>query len=245
MTEEPILLWPGRPPAPIDGGYLWTDVSGEPCVTEIGGQPYAIASTTVSQDSADAPDGAVAVHAADRAGLLAEVPGGFGLVIDAATAHKRLLSAEQVDGFRGAQPPCGDESDLWLRPAPRHLEPMLTEARTQARAAGARGVAAFWARLPNGPAGLLIDVVGQGKNQAPPEALHEVMECVRRHAPQERARVVCSASFPDGGQGFRLAQLKSSGIPMAQGCLPGSALVTACVTALVIAAAVAAIRGLR
>jgi len=54
-------------------------------------------------------------------------------------------------------------------------------------------------------------------------------------------RVVCSASFPDGGQGFRLAQLRSSGIPMAQGCFPRSVLGMA----FVIAAAVAAARGLR
>ncbi|AEW92854.1 hypothetical protein SCATT_04830 [Streptantibioticus cattleyicolor NRRL 8057 = DSM 46488] len=170
----------------------------------VDGTPYALASTMVSPDAAGAPGGAVAVRADDRTGLLAGVPGGYGLVVDGATAGRRLLTPEQVDGFRGPQPPRGDEPFLALRPAPRHLRPLLTEARDQARAAGARRISAYWARLPDGPAGLLVDVVGGGRGRlAPPVALEAVMEAVARHAPQERVRVVCSASFPDRGRVLR------------------------------------------
>jgi hypothetical protein len=204
-------------------------------MVEIGGQPYAVASTSASADAADAPDGAVTVPTEDRVRLLAEVPGGFGLLVDAATARKRVLTPEQVDGFRGTEPPRGDEPYLWLRPAPPHLDPVITEARSQVRATGAKDIVAFWARLPYGPAGLLLDVIGEGQDRvAPQESLAAAMAVVRRHAPQERVRVVCSASFPDEGQALRQARLTSSGVRIHPGCLRhaavGAAMLIAAVT---------------
>lgn len=192
-------VWPGRLPYSLDGLRLWTAPgaggSGEPCRKVLGGVPYALASTSASGDAADAPGGATPSAALPRGELLARVPGGHGLVVDAATAGARRLTPGQVNGLRG-ELPHGDEPYASFAPPPAHLLPLVADARKQAKAAGARRLDAAWVRLPNGPAGLLLAAPGQAPGQkldgALDGALDRVLDAVRRHAPQERVRVTAA-----------------------------------------------------
>lgn len=200
-------VWQGRLPVDLDGLYLWSNDRGWPMAGVIGGMPYATASTVASAEIADVPAYAVAARRPTREELLDGVPVGFGLRIDAGTGDQHSLTAEQVNAFRGSQPPRGDEAKLRVEPPPPQLHPMTAEARKHALAAGAHRVDAAWVRLPNGAAGLVLAVKARRSvNRA--AALDAVFDAVRRHAPRERVRVVWLTDIP--GQWRRLSFLRRS-----------------------------------
>ncbi|MGH4032484.1 hypothetical protein ACQB60_26495 [Actinomycetota bacterium Odt1-20B] len=184
-------VWPGRLPFPLAGLHLWTDPEGEPCRTDHTTEPCVVASTTPSQDAADVPGGSVPQRPGSVGELIAAIPGGFGLCVDAGAAGGgRHLTRAQVDGVRGAGPPLGTEVHRDVTSAPDHLGAMLDDVESAAFAAGAEDIDAAWLRLPSGPAGLLIDVRGRDREHPPPAAaLEAALEAVRSHAPQERVRV--------------------------------------------------------
>jgi hypothetical protein len=188
-------LWPGRPAVDISGLTLWLNPDGEPVTTVSGDVLYAVASTTASSDAAGAPAAATPFSASDTASLAAMVPAGAGLLVDRSAGGSRTLSPRDVASLRPGPVPRGGEPDLILSAPPRHLLPILVEAREACRSHGGRRVAAAWAASTDGTAALVV-MVGTGKNPNPDDVLDAVYETVVRHAPRERVRVVAETDLP-------------------------------------------------
>jgi hypothetical protein len=185
-------LWPGRADVPAGPLHLWYDAAGDPALGA-DGSFLTLASTTASPDAADAPPGASPRRFDGFAALLAEVPAGAGIVLDAATAARRVLSPQAVAALRADGAPRGDEPDLVASPVPAHLVPGVDAATAASAAAGVKHVAAAWAARPGGPAALLVMLSARPDRPASVAALDAAAAAVARHAPAEPVRVVMTS----------------------------------------------------